>query len=142
MADDGPDLAAFADAQERLRDYFGELVVFLRPVESTWPDGTELDPETGEPYDPMAVPTASGQASGAVGNVDVAFKGRDENIEWSALGFVEAEDVLLIHSIAAASAASGAVSAIVRGEEYMVVAQRPDGIGAIQRFLSALRRSK
>jgi hypothetical protein len=138
---DGPDIAGFADAQERLRGHFGEVVVFLRPVEETWASGVEIDPETGNPYDPMAVPVASGRASAAV-RADVAYKGRDEDIEWSALGFVEAEDVLLICSSGAASAASGAESALVRGEEYLVVAQRFDGIGAIQRFLSALRRSK
>lgn len=138
---DGPDLAGFADAQERLRTHFGELVVFLRPPEFEWPVDTELDPETLKPYDPMIEPTVTAQASAGV-NCDVAFKGRDEDIEWSALGLTEAEDVLLISSIAAASAASGAESAIVRGEEYLVVAQRPDGIGGIQRFLSALRRRR
>ena len=138
---DGPDLAGFADAQERLRGHFGEPVVFLRPAEEDWGPGVEFDPETGNPYDPMAVPVASARASAAV-NCDVAFRGRDEDIEWSALGFVEAEDALLICSIAAASAASGAESALLRGEEYLVVSQRPDGIGGVQRFLSALRRSK
>lgn len=141
MADDGPDLGGFADAQERLRGHFGELVVFLRPPEFEWPADVELDPETGKPYDPMAEPELTAQASGAV-RCDVAFRGRDEDVKWTALGFTEAEDVLLISSIAAASAASGARSAIVRGEEYLVVAQRPDGIGGIQRFLSALRRAK
>lgn len=138
---DGPDIAGFADAQERLRSHFGELVVFLRPPELTFPDGTALDPETGQPYDPMIEATEVAQSSGGV-KCTIAFKGRDEDIEWSALGFTEAEDALLICDIAAASAASGARSAVFRGEEYLVTAQRPDGVGAIQRFLSAVRRRR
>jgi hypothetical protein len=135
-----PDIAGFADAQERLRVGFGELVVFLRPPELTWPDGTALDPETGRPYDPMVAGSAV-QSSGAV-NCTIAFKGRDEDVKWTALGLTEAEDALLICDLAAASAASGAQSAVFRGEEYLVVAQRPDGVGGIQRFLSAVRRQK
>jgi hypothetical protein len=135
-----PDLAGFEDAQQRLRNSLGEPVVFLFPDQLEWLDGTALDPETGRPYDPMAEPTASAGASATVPNCDVAIRAQDEDTRFSALGFTESEDVLVICSSGQASAASGAESAVVRDERYMVMAQRFDGIGGIQRYLTSLRR--
>lgn len=55
-----PDVAGFREAQKRLRQRLGVDVVFLVPQAPTWPDGTQLDPETGRPYDPFAEPASGG----------------------------------------------------------------------------------
>lgn len=55
-----PDLAGFRAAMDRLRDNFGQDVTFHAPVAKTWPAGTQLDPETGEPYDPAIDPISAG----------------------------------------------------------------------------------
>lgn len=47
-----PDWASFATAIEEFREEAGETVQFTCPVESTYPPGTVLDPNTGKPYDP------------------------------------------------------------------------------------------
>lgn len=135
-----PDIAGFADAGRRLRAAFGEPVVFLRPAVETWPPGTPLDPETGNPYDPMLEPTSSAQAS-AVVNCTVAARpfgqsGRAVDTESGALGMVERDHLMLACDLELASAASGAVSFEVRGDSYKVTSQRPDGIGELQRFLT------
>lgn len=132
-----PDLAGFADAQERLRDAFGELVVFLKPVEATWPPGTPLDPETNRPYDPVVLPSSSGQAS-AVVNCDLAYRpwgriGGAGEVEWTALGGLETAHILLIASSGAASAIEGSSEFVVRDERYKVTSIMPDGVGEVQR---------
>lgn len=135
-----PDLAGFSEAQQRLRSAFGEPVVFLAPVESVWPDGTPVDPETNRPYDPVLAATSSGQASALV-NATVAVRpyGKPE-AEWTALGATERDHVMLISDIAAASACEGAESFVVRDESYKVTAMRPDGIGGVQRWLTFGRK--
>lgn len=55
-----PDIAGFRDAMDRLRGAMGGDVTFHIPQPKTWPVGTPLDPETGEPYDPAIQPTSSG----------------------------------------------------------------------------------
>lgn len=57
---DGPDMSGFAEAQSRLRVALGMDVTFRIPQAPVWPAGTQLDPETGEPYDPTVVPTSGG----------------------------------------------------------------------------------
>lgn len=137
---DLPDLAGFADAQHRLREGFGEPVIFLHPAVETWPPGTQLDPETDRPYDPMIDPVTSARASAAV-TCDVAtrpFTGDD--VEFAALGEYEREHQMLACDASYASAASGATDYQVRGGLYSVTSQRYDGIGGVQRFLTFGRR--
>jgi hypothetical protein len=50
-----PDIAGWADAQDRLRQKLGTVVVFLIPPTLTpedYPADTSFDPETGLPFDP------------------------------------------------------------------------------------------
>jgi hypothetical protein len=61
-----PDLDGFRDASVRLRAAMGRELTYLTPTPTTWPPGTALDPETGEPYDPAIAPLASGFTSAAV----------------------------------------------------------------------------
>lgn len=56
----GPDIAGFKEAQDRLRTELGTDVMFDIPVPPVWPPGTQLDRETGEPYDPTVVPESGG----------------------------------------------------------------------------------
>jgi hypothetical protein len=56
-----PDTVGFAAAQDRLRQQLGVDAVFIVPTASVWPAGTELDPETGKPYDPFLEPESGGE---------------------------------------------------------------------------------
>lgn len=132
------DLAGFADAQQRLRGQFGEEVTFFYPEQFLYPAGTPIDPETGEPYDPTVVPISASAAS-AVVRCNFGFYStvaqRGEQAEDVAAGKFDKTHVLLIADIAAASAIAPAVDFEARGTRFRVEAQKPDGIGALQRYL-------
>lgn len=135
-----PDMSGFEDAQVRLREQFGEPVVFLFEPVVTWPDDTPIDPETGDPYDPAVRPEASGQASATV-DCTIAFKainraGVTGGESEGALGIVPSTHIMAICGSAAASAVDGAREMIARGEHFLVTSQKPDGIGGLQRFLT------
>jgi hypothetical protein len=135
-----PDIAGFADAQRRLHVGFAEPVTFFFDPEVTFPTGTPLDPETGEPYDPAIRPTASGTVSREV-PCEVAFKainraGVTGNEQDSAVGVMASTHVMLICAIEAASAASGAREFETRGDRFLITSQKPDGVGGLQRYLT------
>lgn len=69
-----PDIAGFEAAQVRLREQFGQDVPFYFASAAVWPPGTQLDPETGNPYDPTVLPVASGMGSALVPNVSVVHR--------------------------------------------------------------------
>jgi hypothetical protein len=137
---EAPDLAGFADAQHRLRTAFGEPIVFIWPAAETWPPGTQLDDETGKPYDPTIQPLSTTPHNRlAVG--DVARRPfNTEDVEFAAPGMVEREHVMVSMDLPYASAASGADSFTVGGSEYKLTSTRPDGIGELQRILAFGRR--
>jgi hypothetical protein len=134
-----PDLAGFTDAQQRLRERFGEPVVFLSDVQLQFAAGTQFDAETGMPYDPVLEPTASAQASATV-RCDVAFRAIGNEVDFSALGAVEQTHVMLIADIADRAACEPCDEFVCRGERFQVTAQKPDGIGGLQRWLVFGRR--
>lgn len=140
----GPDLAGFADAQRRHRGHFGEDVTFLQPVEVTFPPGTPLDPDSGEPYDPTIRPVASAQAS-AVVKCNVAFiarqsAGREYDATAGALGEMERTHVMLICDITDRPVIEPATSFLLRGERFAVSSSKPDALATVQRFLVYGRR--
>ena len=45
-----PNIEGFVSAQTNLRSTLGSPVIFKVPVAPTWPEGTKLNPTTGEPY--------------------------------------------------------------------------------------------
>lgn len=129
-----PDLAGFRDAHVRARAAFAEDVEFVLDAEVTFPPGTPIDPETGEPYDPLVTGSAVVPRVTASANIARSM-GRKDVDDWQPLGSLELGDMLLIMDVATASAASAAVSFSARGESYRVRATRFDGIGGIDRFL-------
>lgn len=134
------DLAGFAAAQQRLRGQFGEQVVFLQAPSFTYPDGTQVDPDNGQPFDPAVTPTSSAQAS-AVVNCNVAYRSTSDSDEESAIGFLDRTHLMLIADIADRAACEGAVTVVLRGQRFQVTAMKPDGIASTQRWLTYARRS-
>jgi hypothetical protein len=134
-----PDLAGFAEAQQRHRTKFGEDVVFLGEVTAVFPGGTPLDPETGDPYDPALQPTSSGQAS-AVVRCTVAWRSASEEGGGSAGGWFEAMHITLSADIAERAKIDGKMYARVRGIRYLITQAEPDGIAGVQRMVIACRK--
>lgn len=55
-----PDLQGFRDAQVRLNDELGEDVTFIAIEPKVYGPGVTLDPETGDPFDPIQQPISGG----------------------------------------------------------------------------------
>lgn len=94
-----PDFAGFDDAQRRLRGMFARVVVIHTTTPPSYPLGTPLDPESGEPYDPTIAPSSGGADVSQVVNARVvggAFLGAGA----AAFGAREEEDALGMHSTA------------------------------------------
>lgn len=137
------DIAGFADAQQRLRQQFGESCVFLQAPVFTYAGATPIDPDTGAPYDPVIQPTSSAQASAAV-NCNVAFVAMGRTSEDAdregAAGFADRTRVMLISDISDRALCEGAVTVLLRQHAYQVTSQKADGVGALQRWLTYARR--
>lgn len=132
-----PDLAGFAEAQGRLRDHFGEVVVLLRPTAHSWPSGTPLDPESGEPFDPVLAAQGSASMASAQITANIAERpfGRAD-VEWTNIGARETDDVMLIADVGASAALASATRFEARGTHYEMRSWRFDGIGGIQRAIA------
>lgn len=136
-----PDHTGFRDAQRKLREHFGEPVEFLTPASHAYPPGTQLDPETSEPYDPAIRPINTQDSSTAV-TCDVALRTAIEGeADFSAIGAVEQSHVMLIADIDDRGLCEPADRFILRGEIFRVIAQKPDGVGGVQRWLVFGRRT-
>jgi hypothetical protein len=134
-----PDIAGFADAQDRLRQQFGQNITFKVPQAKTWPAGTAIDPESGEPYDPTVVPTSGANPTLVTKKVNVIFKplipGRADDVERVPLGVKQTKGAALLASPADYPDIQGAVSFELNGREYRVSDQVPDGLTTVQRYV-------
>lgn len=141
---DGADITGFGDAQRRLRARFGEPCVFLQPPVMTYPGGTPIDPDTGAPYDPVIMPTASAQASAMVNcNVSFVAMGRtsEDADREGAAGFADRTRVMLIANLEDRELCEGAVTVVLRDDWRMqITSMKADGIGELQRWLIYARR--
>lgn len=136
-----PDLEGFADAQARLRAGFGEPVPFFAPTGTTYPPGTPVDPESGEPYDPTVLPTASGFASAAVNcnivsrPMGLSRRGIDTDVNTTAIGNLEEGQVVLIvgyddyHDDELAIDLDDATEFVVHNERYLISQRDDDQLG-------------
>jgi hypothetical protein len=120
-----PDLDGFAAAQARLREQVGVDVTFLGEVSATFPPGTPLDDDTGQPYDALIEPTASAQAS-AVVRCDVAHRPLRNETDESQAGWGEHNHVMLIGPAASATALASAVAFRLRDHSYKITGLRVD----------------
>jgi hypothetical protein len=137
-----PDLFGLQEAQRRLRGWFGENVIFLQASEYTYPAGTPIDPETGEPYDPTIEPESVNTPGTSV-QCDVALvTGVEDDGTHSAAGVFDATHYLLIADIGERNNCEPAQTCVVRNESCTIVAQKPDGIGFEQRWLVWARRNR
>jgi hypothetical protein len=58
MTPAAPNIAGFIEAAVRLRREAGTDVAFKVPVTDIWPEGTKVNPDTGQPFDPTIKPTS------------------------------------------------------------------------------------
>lgn len=126
-----PDIEGLKSAQVRLRSAFGKDVTFYTPMETEWPPGTVLDPESGRPYDPLIEPVASGFSS-AVVKCNVAHRpvqGLGENVDETAIGDIPVGECVLIMGNDDYASIADAVAFDVLERNWKLKDARPDGIG-------------
>lgn len=132
---DGPDLEGFRDAQITLREQFSQPVEFFTPTATTWPSGTQIDPETGVPYDPTIAPTASGYstvtASAEVFRGQGAARTVAEEVA-TAIGELETGEAVLAIDPADLADIQGSDFCEFDGEEWRITAAKDsDAIGPL-----------
>lgn len=131
-----PDLAGLQSALAELREKTGEEVLFFFAGEAEWPEGTELNPETGRPWDPLIEPTSTDAPDPLFIQCSVAFRPSfREDTDESRLGDLKVNQVLLSMSLAEWDLVASAVSFNIKEDNYLIVKSTADGIGSDYRQL-------
>lgn len=128
-----PDLDGFRDASVRLRGAMGRALWYLTPTPTTWPEGTALDPESGQPFDPTVVPLASGFSSASAQTL-VVLPGASDRVAKeveAAIGRIEEGEAALV--IAAVDwenhSLEGATGVVLYGDDWELADARFDSVG-------------
>lgn len=128
-----PDLDGFRDASVRLRGAMGRPLWYMTPTATTWPPGTALNPESGQPYDPTIVPLASGFTSASAQTLVVLPGATDraaKEIE-TAIGSIEDGEAALV--IAAKDwenlSLEDATGVVIYGDDWELADARFDSVG-------------
>jgi hypothetical protein len=133
-----PDFAGFDDAQRRFRAAFARDVVVHTTESPSYPPGTVLDPESGEPHDPTIAPTSGGGDVSQVISARViggAFTGTATNEETDALGLHSLRDVALVLDPELYDDVANATSFDFDNESYQVQRVVTDVIAQSQRVI-------
>jgi hypothetical protein len=134
-----PDLAGFAEAQQRLRSRFCRVVTFYRPTDALWSPDVPLDEQTGQPFDPTIKPASGGAIASASAVASVVYMplqgvSRDRTVV-DQIGRHSKQNKDLILDISERDVASGALRFELDGEQWEIVDTKLDGIGDLQRII-------
>lgn len=138
MALPTPNFAGFREAQERLRDHFGQDLIFTTPGEKTWPEGTEINSDTGLPYDPEVTPVESPQTQVHVScNVvkDGVGSGGNDEATKTAAGWLKDGGIVIIVDISDWNLVRNATTVVYADDTYTIRDSRHDFIGSVDRYL-------
>lgn len=118
----------------RLRTAFGVPVTFRIPEAKTYAPGVQLDPETGEPFDPAIDPLTGGGFTDVVKVVGVVTKpispqrqGGDTRFE--AGGAFSGMDAVLDMAAADKPDVETATEVTLYGEHFDIIEMKPTGLG-------------
>lgn len=129
MAEPTPDIDGFLDGLSRFQQEFGREVTFNFLGDVTFPPGTEIDPETGQPYDPTASGASGAATASAVPALVVTQAIQTPGNEATPIGRIETGQIALIIDQADWSdALADADSVDVLGESYEVVRDDEDAV--------------
>lgn len=129
-----PDLAGFADAQERLRQQYGVDATFIFPGDMTYAPDVQLNPRTGKPYDPFATPdtvTAEREEVVRCSVVTKALGGRAEagRVTETPIGSMSDAGMALMFNLDDYARVDDAPLCEVYGETWKVTQLRRDELG-------------
>lgn len=139
----GPDIAGFRDAQDRLIDMLGQDVTFRLRRTPQYPPGTRLNDETGRPYDPTVKPVAGTDGfDEEVVRCSVVYRPIVRTPEaphettWA--GVRGTERMAVTFKAVDYVRVREADVAVVNGIDYRVTEMVPDGLTEVQRYVAFL----
>lgn len=133
-----PDIQGFKDAQERLTSAVGEKVRFLVPVARVYAPGVQLDPETGEPYDPLIQPVQGGGYDEVEVTVTIARQmpvGTDDNVTEGPGGVRDDDSPAFLVMERDYPAIQNASRVRWQGAEYTITKMQPSGLTQTMRYI-------
>jgi hypothetical protein len=134
-----PDIDGFRDAQVRLNQAMGTDAIFRTPTAKQWPEGTQIDPDTGEPYDPTIDPIeGSGAFNDQVVRVTVSepqVQDGSSDVEVNPSGVRRDENPVFIVMEADEPKITAATHVVYLGQTYRITDIQPDGLTTVMRFL-------
>lgn len=137
-----PDTAGFRAAQDWFREQVGEDIPFHVPTAKVYPAGTQLDPETGEPYDPTIEQESGGEWTDVTKKVHVVFRPIHVNLEdpvggqHQGGGLRRATSLVLDLALTDFEEVEAATEATVNDVRYKITEFEKDGILGPDRVLA------
>jgi len=127
--------ADFIAAQDGLRSTFGTVVQFLVPTVATWPAGTKINPDTGEPYDSTAVRANAGFTSTDIKVLVILKQGSplrpQADTHFDPVGMQSGMDIIIDVGAADWQSVSGASEMTVVGLHYKIEEAKVFALGGI-----------
>jgi hypothetical protein len=130
-----PDITGFQDAQRRLNEARGETVQVLTPQDPVWPDGTQLDRETGKPFDPLIEPVSGGGYDATEVDATVALQVDDSDVNEGQSGYRPDEAPIFIIMVEDYAAVANATRVAWNEAEYRITRFRPDSLRGVYRYM-------
>lgn len=125
-----PDLAGFAEAQHRLREVIGIDAVFIHQGSKTWAADVQLNPRTGEPYDPFATPDTEDAERRETVRCGVWSRlARAGQTDAAPIGRMADADLILTFDLADLPRVKGADRVEAQDEEWELRSTEADSIG-------------
>lgn len=135
-----PDIAGWLDAQDRMRVSTGQDVTFKLRNPPVYAAGVQLDPESGQPFDPTIDPISGGDLTDVVKRVGVIFRPVRGNVKDDesdeAGGAFLSSNVALDVAVADHAAIQDAVQFVLNGRDYRITDILPDGLTQVDRYLA------
>jgi hypothetical protein len=134
-----PNIAAFKEAQSWLRNNLGTSADFRIPGARTYPVGTQVDPETGRPYDPTirALTEPVETRTHMVGVITVANTPRAEVAQITWAGLRRGDKLVIEMDPAAGADVEDATEVLIKGLRFKIMEMHIDP-GVDDRWLAHL----
>lgn len=123
-----PDMQGFKDAQNVLIQQTGEDVTFIAFAPKVYDPAVQLDPESGEPFDPTLQPTSGGEEIAVTLRV-VPIEGRtraNDETEVGPSGIRDTWEPVFIVQLADTADLAGAEYVDHNGERYHITDVKND----------------
>lgn len=140
MTSPSPNFDGFREAQSRLRQQFGLDLTWISRPDPVWPNGTEINPESGEPYDPEVQPV-NGEEVKTIVRTSVVTRPIGgsapvgDQVSKKAIGWLKEEGIVLIVDTDLYHLVRDATEVEYGGDTYTIRDDHHDYLGPVDRWL-------